>query len=126
MSERIAALARRVEGDAFFLAAALSTYARAEGLSDAQLARRLGCTPAQLSAVRLCRKPRNSTREFQQDVERIAAAFQIDSTVIAEAVRLNDALRALGQTHEDGGFLMAARDRDTTAAGDEPEEADES
>lgn len=122
MSERVAALARRVEDDPFFLAAALSTYARAEGLSDAQLAQRLGCATAQLSAVRLCRKPRNSTREFQLDVERIADAFQIDAVVIAEAVRLADSLRAFEQVREDAGFLMAARNRDTDEDNDEPGE----
>jgi transcriptional regulator with XRE-family HTH domain len=126
MSERIASLARRVEDDPYFLAAALATYARAEALSDAQLAQRLGCTTAQLSAVRLCRKPRGSAREFQQDVERIAAAFQIDGTIIAEAVRLADSLQALGQVQVDAGFLMAARDRDTNETAGEAEEADES
>jgi hypothetical protein len=126
MSERIAALARRVEDDPFFLAAALSAYARAEGLGDVQLAQRLGCTPAQLDALRLCRKPRSSVKEFQHDVERIAAAFQIDATVIAEAVRLADALRALRQAREDSGYLMAARDREAEAARDEPGEPGES
>lgn len=118
MSERIAALARRVEDDPFFLAAALATYARAEGLSDQQLAARLGCAPEQLSAVRLCRAPRGSAGEFQRDVERIAERFHVDGTIIAEAVRMAGALRALRQVPQQSAFLMAARDRETDEADD--------
>jgi hypothetical protein len=111
MSERAAALARRVEDDPFFLASALAAYARAQEWSEEQLAARLGCTPAQLTAVRLCRKPRGSAKEFQQDVQRIAERFQIDSMVIVEAVRLADALHALRPMPQESGFLIAARDR---------------
>jgi hypothetical protein len=126
MSERVAALARRVESDPFFLAEALTTYARAEALSEDQLAARLGCSPLQLDALRLCRRPRGSARDFQRDVERIAAAFQIDATIIAEAVRLADALRAFGNTSDDAGFLMAARDREIDEAHDTPDATEES
>ncbi len=126
MSDRMAALARRVEDDPFFLGAALAAYARAEGLNDALLAQRLGCAPAQLDALRLCRMPRESVREFQEDVERIAAAFQSDATVLAEAVRLADSLRAFRQAADQGaGYLMAARDLETNEEGEEPNEADE-
>jgi hypothetical protein len=111
MSDRVEALARRVEDDPDFLASALAAYARAEGLSDVELAKRLGCLLTRLSAIRLCRTPRSAAGQFQQDVDRIAAAFQIDSAVIADAVRLSEALRALGATDERGGYLMAARDR---------------
>lgn len=121
MSERVAALARRVADDPFFLAGALAAYARAEGLNDERLAARLGCTVSQLAAIRLCRKPQGAAREFQHDVARIAERFQIDGMVIAEAVRLGDALRALGELEQDDGLLMAARDRDA----DEQDEADD-
>lgn len=124
MSERIAELARRVESDPYFLASALALYAHAEGLSDVHLAARLKCTPSQLNSVRLCRKPRSSGKEFQFDVERIALAFHLDPMVIAEAVRLADSLSALGKIHESGGFLMAARDRETHEAGDIPKETE--
>lgn len=126
MSERVEALARRVEGDPDFLASTLAAYARAEGLSDAELAKRLRCLPTQLSAIRLCRTPRSAPAQFQQDVDRIAAAFQIDVGVIAEAVRLAEALQVLGDMNERGGYLMAARDRtedkadEDAATGDEP------
>jgi hypothetical protein len=126
MSERLAALAQHVENDSFFLAEALSTYARAEGLSDDQLAQRLGCAQDQLDAVRLCRRPRGSAREFQHDVDRIAAVFQIDAKVLAEVVRRDDSLRAFrGVADSRAGYLMAARDFEPNEAGDEPEEADD-
>ena len=126
MSERLAALAQRVESDAFFLAEALAAYARAEKLSDDQLAQRLGCVPDQLDAVRLCRRPRSSAREFQHDVDQIAAVFQIDATVLAEVVRRADSLRAFRRVADTrAGYLMAARDLETHEAGDDPEEADD-
>lgn len=118
MSERLAALAKRAEGDPYFLAQALAAYAHAEGLTDAALAQRLGCLPSRLSAIRLCRKPRPEATQFQHDVDRIAEAYQIDGGVIAEAVRLADALAALGQMGDEGGSLLAARDRER----DEPDE----
>jgi hypothetical protein len=126
MSERLADLAQRVASDPFFLAEALSTYALAEELSDDQLAERLGCAPNQLDAVRLCRRPRGSARAFQHDVDRIAAAYQIDATVLAEVVRQADSLRAFRSVADErAGYLMAARDLETNEAGDEPEEAGE-
>ena len=126
MSERLADLAQRVASDPYFLAEALSTYARAEELSDAQLAQRLGCAPNQLDAVRLCRRPRGSAQAFQHEVDRIAAVFQIDATVLAEVVRQADSLRAFRRVADDrAGYLMAARDLETDEAGDEPEETDE-
>jgi hypothetical protein len=126
MSDRMAALARRVEDDPFFLAAALAAYARTEGLSDALLAQRLGCMPVQLAAMRLCRTPRPTAREFQEDVERIASAFQIDATVLAEVVRRADSLRAFRTVADErAGYLMAARDLEPNEAGDEPEEVGE-
>lgn len=111
MSERLSALARRVEDDPDFLAAALAAYARSENLSDADLARRLGCLPSRLPALRLCRSPRTDPEQFQADIDRIAAAFAIDGGIITEAVRLADSLRALGGPSLADGYLMAARDR---------------
>lgn len=125
MSERVAALARRVEDDPSFLASALAAYARAEGLNDVEMAKRLGCLPTQLSAIRLCRTPRPAPAQFQQDVDGIAAAFQIDGRVIAEAVRLSEALQALEGMDESSAYLMAARDRAEDEADEEDDAADE-
>lgn len=111
MSDRAAALARRVSDRPLFLAHALAIYARAEALNDEDLAKRLGCEPAQLAAIRLCRRPRPTADVFQRDVDRIADAFQINGGVVADAVRLADAVQALKQVDAGSGSLMAARDR---------------
>lgn len=133
MSERLAALARRVESDPGFLAFALADYARANGLTDSALAERLGCSPERLPAIRLCRMPRSAPSQFQADVDRIADAFHINAAVIAEAVRLSEALLAvrrrpghagtLKAAEDQAGYLMAARDRaDEEDDDDDPED----
>lgn len=111
MANRLDALARRVQDDPDFLASALADYARSEGLSDAELAARLGCDVRQLSKLRLCRRPRLEPDALQQDVTRIALAFSLDETVLLEAVRRADALSALRTSDAQAGLLMAARDR---------------
>lgn len=130
MSERLAALARRVANDPSFLAFALNEYGRAHDLSDAALAERLGCPSERLPAIQLCRMPRADPARFQADVDRIADVFRIDGDVVAEAARLAEVLVAMRRLHErgaqvlaeeKGGYLMAARDRP-----EEDAEADDS
>ena len=117
MSPRIEALARRVESDPFFLAFSLASYARSERLSDAALAVRLGCDRDQLSRIRLCRRPRPEPALFQEDIARVAAAFNISGDVLAQAVRRADALSALRPApSHNAGLLMAARDREDDGA----------
>jgi hypothetical protein len=111
MSERINAMARRLETENDFLASALAVYARAENLSDEDLARRLGCETSRLAAVRLCRMPRSTPEHFRHDIGLIAESFQIDSLVLAEAVRLANSLVKLDPQEGGHGFLIAARDR---------------
>ncbi len=123
MAERLEALARRVQSDPAFLAAALADYARSEGLDEHGLAKALGCAPGQLAPLRLCQRPRaEPAGQFRRDVEQIAARFGVRAAVLAEAVRRSDALRALrGAGMGEQGTLMAARDRD-----EEPGPADNS
>lgn len=113
MSNRIAALARRVEGDEFFLAFALADYARTERLDDRGLAERLGCSEEALISLRLCRRPDSDPAVFRREVDRIASRFGADAAMIAEAVRRSDALRVMRSKAAIGesGMLMAARDR---------------
>jgi len=112
MTNRIEALARRIQNDSFFLASALSDYAQSEGLNDLDLANKLDCSLEVLSSLRLCRRPRREPAFFRQDVEQITSRFGLKSTVLAEVVRRSDALSALrrGKASEEG-LLMAARDR---------------
>jgi hypothetical protein len=122
MSELLARLAQRLEGDPAFLACALAEYARAERLDDDALARHLGCPPAELTAVRLCRAPRPGPADFRADVRHVAERFGLDETRLMEAVREAEALRRLREGAAAApGFLMAARDRE----GDPPPEEDD-
>jgi hypothetical protein len=50
-------LAVRVSSDPYFLESALASYQRRHGFDDAALAGVLGCTPAVLTDLRLCRRP---------------------------------------------------------------------
>jgi hypothetical protein len=111
MSERLDALARRVQRDPAYLAAALADYARGERLNERGLAAALGCPVEQLTPLRLCFRPRSD--RFRADVEQIAARFGVRPDVLAEAVRRSDALAALRQgAPSQQGTLMAARDRE--------------
>lgn len=112
MTSRINAFARRVEGDAFFLASALADYARSERLDELGLAEALDCTSETLSLLRLCRRPHPEPASFRKDIDRIASRFGVRADVLAEVVRRSDALAHLRQTATaDQGLLMAARDR---------------
>lgn len=112
MSRLIESLSRRVESDPFFLASSLASYAHSEGLTDADLANQLGCDLERLSRIRLCRRPREDPRQFQEDVARVAATFDINHDVLVQAIRRADALAAFRrESARDEGTLMAARDR---------------
>jgi hypothetical protein len=116
MSTHLERLAGRAAADPFFLAGALSAYARSEALDDAGLAARLGCTPTVLTLLRLCRAPRPEAPVYLQDVARIAARFNLDGERLAEAARQGQALLCLqdpaaGRQDSAAGFLLAARDR---------------
>lgn len=121
-TKRVAALARRIEGDEFFLASALADYARTEHLDEQRLAKELGCSMEDLVSLRLCRRPRPHPESFRREVNQIASRFGARADILAEAVRRSDALRAMraGSTGEKGGTLMAARDhRQEGSEGDE-------
>jgi hypothetical protein len=114
MSKRIDSFALRVQESPDFLSFSLADYARSEKLDDDALAQRLGCDIAQLSRLRLCRKPRVNTELFLQDLSRIASVFDLDLDTLAEAIRRSDALDALRDAEDNTAFLMAARDRQVT------------
>ena len=112
-TKRVVALARRIEGDEFFLASALADYARTEHLDEQDLAKTLGCSVEDLVSLRLCRRPRPQPELFRKEVDQIASRFGARAEVLAEVVRRHDALREMraGPTRDMGGTLMAARDR---------------
>jgi hypothetical protein len=115
VSEPLDALARKVQGDPFFLASLLTLYARSDDLDDTGLAAALGCPPERLSGLRLCRAPRPDPAGFREDVAGIAAEFGLDPDRLAEAVMRGRAIREIGAAPAGGrGFLMAARDEQPT------------
>lgn len=113
MTDRIAALARRVEDEELFLASVLADYARTENLDDQGLAERLGCPVETLIPLRLCLRPDPEPNVFRREVDRIASRFEVAAELLAEAIRRSDALRMMRSKAdaEEGGLLMAARDR---------------
>lgn len=116
--------AERASERPFFLAAPLLAYARAEHLDDAGLAARLGCDPARLPTLLLCRRPTGEGAMFRADVEAIAERFGLRAVQLAQILRRADALVALAGAAPEGGLLAAARDRTDGGAGrvDEPAE----
>ncbi len=112
-TKRITALARRIEGDDFFLASALADYARSEHLDERGLAGALGCSEEDLVSLRLCRRPRPQPESFRREVNQIASRFGARTDVLAEVIRRSDALRTMRarSTEKTSGTLMAARDR---------------
>jgi len=104
-------LALRAAADPAFLGHALALYAESEGLDDAGLADRLGCSPSQLSALRLCLRPRIEPEgQFRADLSEIAERFRLRLSPLAEAVRHADALAELRVARD--RMLRAARDRE--------------
>src|SRR5262245_49430885 len=102
-------MVRRAEGNPHFLACLLALYARSEKLSDAELARELGCNVETLVKVRLCAAPRAEPPTFREDVAQVADRFGLDRKALTRAVRRGQVvlkLQAAAQTP-----FMAARDR---------------
>lgn len=118
MTMPIDRFARRVETHPYFLASALAVYARSEGLGDAELAKLLGCSPDQLTDLRLCGRPQaEPAAAFKQDVDAIAAGLNVRADILTEIVRRADALEWLRQpvsvpSRQTPGMLLAARDRE--------------
>jgi hypothetical protein len=112
MPKHLANLARRVEGDPFFLACPLAHFARSEGLNEEGLAVRFGCSLESLALVRLCRTPTAESESFHDDVARIADKFSISADVLADAVRRGQAIFHMTAGSESKRTLLAARDSD--------------
>jgi hypothetical protein len=81
-------LTARVSDDPFFLASALAAYQRRHGLADIALAAELGCVPAVLMSLRLCRRPGTAgpDRTVAQDIAEIAQRFRINPAVLGQIV----------------------------------------
>jgi hypothetical protein len=111
MAEALEAMAARARQEPYFLASVLEAFARGEGLDDAGLAGALGCRGEDLLLLRLCRAPRGDGPGFRADVDSICRRFGVEPGLLRHAVKRGRvwARRAAGGQ---GGFLMAARDRE--------------
>jgi hypothetical protein len=113
VSARLAALARRLADDTFFLASALREYQTSEILDEEGLAAMLGCSVETLVPLALCRRPTSTPPAFRRDVDRIAERFGVNAGALAALVRRADALAGLRQrATAERGTLLAARDRE--------------
>jgi hypothetical protein len=84
MSDPLAALARSAAAEPFFQAHILAAYQTARDLTDADLARDLGCTPEALTMIWLCRAPREGDNAAK-DIGCVAERFGCDPARLAAA-----------------------------------------
>lgn len=89
-------------------------YMAIEKISEHGLLRLLGSSVLDLSRLGLCLRPRQD--HFANDIEQIAAKFNLESAALANVVRLVESVHAMetltSQTvSADSGVLMAARAR---------------
>jgi hypothetical protein len=111
MSDSLRAMAKKAESMPFFLASVLAVYAKGEQLDDDGLARVLGCSREDLAYLALCQAPRMEV--FWDDITSIAERVKIDPVCLAEIVKRGRVLARLQEEPAtEGGFLMAARDRE--------------
>ena|SRR6185503_17090931 len=88
-------MVNRARQNAFFLGRTLSEYGQANGLDDAALAAKLGCTRQGLSRLALCRCPDDRDPSFAKDIHAIASFAQCSANALIDVVRQVRALHAL-------------------------------
>lgn len=103
--------ALRSRAETWTLGHVFSRCCQAEGASDDDLALELDCSIDTMRWLSLCRAP--SRARFAEDVEQIAARFNVSVHRLAGLVRRADALEALQAGHKDPSseLHLAARDR---------------
>ena len=113
-------IAERAEADPFYMASALAAYRRSEGLDAPALAEILGCTPPDLTALALCRKPGViGEGEFGADVAQLVLRFGLIRVALVRLLRQEKFLQAAGsppptttfRTSVPTPMLLAAQDR---------------
>jgi hypothetical protein len=114
MDDAVLELSRRAGIDPYFLAYSLQSYAESEQLDEDAFAAQLGTTIEGLGRIRLCPSPRADW--FSEDVERIAAKFQVNRETLLKIARFGQVVAQLrGDTEakltEPASVFLAARDR---------------
>jgi hypothetical protein len=122
--------AERSEADPFYMASALAAYRRSEGMDALAVAEVLGCAPADLPLLALCRKPGAvGEGEFGADVAHLVRRFGLNRAALVRVLRQEKFLLAAAvppaavtfRTNARPPMLLAAQDRL-----DEDTETDES
>lgn len=117
--------AARAADQPFFLAAALRRYCEVSGADEQALAATLGCAPAALTRLALCRAPDVTSARFADDVQRIAAYAGVRPGALVQLLRRVQATDALRRAPAGSLELLAARDRDSEDARDADDPEDE-
>jgi hypothetical protein len=106
-------LARLAQTHPQLLAGPLALYQEQEGLSNQQLAHRLGCDAEGLFRLALCERPRQAAPSFREDIQRIADYIHADMLQLAMLIRAVEARETIRQTPVAvRPTLLAARDHD--------------
>jgi hypothetical protein len=97
-----------------YLGWVLSRYRELENCSEHDLMKALGVSSRDLLRLYLCLRPR--VEHFSEDITQISAKFSVDAAVLANIVRLVEAVEVLDSTQagaspQEAGFLLAARTR---------------
>jgi hypothetical protein len=111
-SEALQIAASRAAQDPRFLGHVLNLYCQAEGLSEDDLADRLGTAAEFLPRLYLCKRPASGTSDFADRVNAIADYAVIEATALAAIIRQVDAIESLSRSPNSGGLLAAARDKE--------------
>lgn len=112
--ETVRKLSLLASREPFYLGWYFATYAEMMSVEIADVAGELGCLPEVMNAMSLCRAPRSEPPHFREDIEAVAARFQV------RAARLANLVRQV-QFVSDEGMLLAARDRESSGGEDPPE-----
>jgi hypothetical protein len=100
-------------GNPFFMGHALAQYETLHKIESDRLAEWLGCTSEAFAHLALCRKPNDTEDRFRNDVRRIAEYIDCEADKLVRLLRDVASISAFKEEipPEEGGFLMAARDR---------------
>lgn len=91
----------------------LAAYSESEQLDEGGLAAALGCRPADLTLLRLCRAPHEDPVRFDDDIRDIAKRFSLGEDGLTDIVRQGQAILRFRQARPDGrGVRQAARDQE--------------
>lgn len=90
----LAGFARRLRGDARFMAALLDQYARRHGVAFEALAAELACSDISLVRLALCLKPSGEASPSRKEVGELARFCRIDGERLERLIR--DAFAGMG------------------------------